>query len=103
MNLIDTNNESIVKGLSGNSIDLGKTVGATIYVNGGPIQFNGGIAFNGMAPTAQQTNAGLTTASAAGTGVTMLGDTTFTGGLGGKAYTLDDLVAALKKLGLIGL
>lgn len=114
MNLIDTNNESVLQGLSGSKIDLGKTQGQTITFAGAPAQFissvaiggklqvSGGIGFyGGSVVTAQYTTVGLTTMTT-GTGASVRVDSQFTGGVGSKAYTLDDLVAALKTVGLIG-
>ncbi len=112
MNLIDQNNESLLRGLSGNSIDLGKSSGATIAFNGpvqisntvaiaAPLLVSGGLGLYGSSALAQFTTVGLTSMTT-GTGASVRVDSQFTGGIGSVAYTLDDLVAALKKVGIIG-
>lgn len=56
--------------------------------------------FYGATPVTQQTNPGNVATSAAA-GATVLAGTSFTGGVGSRGYTVGDLVAALKNLGLI--
>jgi hypothetical protein len=58
-------------------------------------------AFWNATPAAQQTYSGDVTVSAAGATNTVFRNTTFTGGLGGSAYTIGDLVKALIKLGVL--
>jgi hypothetical protein len=50
---------------------------------------------------AQQTTTGTTTGFTAGAGTAVLDDSTFTGGSGTKAYTIGDIVLALKTHGLM--
>ena len=57
--------------------------------------------FFGLVPVAQQTNPANVSTGAAGATSTVFLNTTFTGGVTGKAYTIGDVVAALKAYGLI--
>ncbi len=60
------------------------------------------IGFFGAAPVAQPASpAGNTHTPAAGSTTAIYVNTTFDGGVGSTAYTLGDVVAALKSLGLI--
>lgn len=76
-------------------IDGDSTDGTAISPNGGPVSFYG------VTPVTQPTAAGNTTTSAAGSTTAVYVNTTFTGGSGSTAYTVGDVVAALKALGLI--
>ena len=76
-------------------IDGDSTDGTAIAPNGGKVSFFG------VTPVAQQVGTGSTTTSAAGSTTAVYVNTTFTGGVGTTAYTVGDLVAALKNLGLI--
>ncbi|MEE4302462.1 MAG: hypothetical protein V2J24_23685 [Pseudomonadales bacterium] len=64
------------------------------------IDGNGLLAFFGASPVAQQTASGAT-GHVAGSASGVTEDSTFTGGVGTTAYTIGDVVAALKQLGLI--
>ncbi len=59
------------------------------------------VGFYGVTPVLQQTNPGNVSTGAAGSTSTVFLNTTFTGGITGKAYTVGDVVAALKKIGII--
>jgi hypothetical protein len=59
------------------------------------------LGFYNATPVAQQATTGTTTGFTAGSGTTVRDDSTFTGGTGTKAYTIGDLVKALKNLGLL--
>lgn len=59
------------------------------------------IAFYGATPVVQPTSAGNTHTVAAGSVTNVFVNTTFDGSIGATAYTVGDLVAALKTLGLI--
>jgi len=76
-------------------IDGDSTDGTAIAPNGGPLSFFG------VTAVGQQTAAGNTTTSAAGSTTAVYTNTTFTGGSGSTAYTVGDVVKALKALGLI--
>lgn len=58
-------------------------------------------AFFGADPVAQPSGTGFTTTAAAGATTSVFTNTTFSGGIGSTAYTVGDLVVALKKLGLL--
>lgn len=61
----------------------------------------GGLGFFAATPVGQQTHSGVTTGFSAATGTAVLSGSTFTGNVGSGAYTLGDVVAALKKYGLL--
>ncbi len=52
-------------------------------------------------PLAQHSATGQTAGFTAGAGTAVLDDSTFTGGTGSTAYTIGDVVKALKNFGLI--
>ncbi len=71
-------------------------------VGSGKLQANAtGVGFNGKTPIAQPSTTGTATGFVAGSGTAVLDDSTFTGGVGTKAYNLSDVVKALKDLGLL--
>jgi|OM-RGC.v1.030901894 hypothetical protein len=57
--------------------------------------------FFGATPVAQPDTTGTTTGFTAGSGTAVLDDSTFTGDTGTAAYTIGDIVKALKDLGLL--
>lgn len=59
------------------------------------------LAFFNSTPIVQPSSTGVTAGFTAGAGAAVLDDSTFTGNVGSKAYTLGDIVAHLKNLGLI--
>lgn len=59
------------------------------------------IGFYGAAPIAQSTPAASTTTVTAGSTTAVYVNTSFSGGTGSTAYTVGDIVAALKGLGLL--
>jgi hypothetical protein len=59
------------------------------------------IGFWNAAPVVQYAAAGTTAGFTAATGTTVLSGSTFTGNIGSGAYTIGDVVAALKKCGII--
>lgn len=61
------------------------------------------IGFFGATPVAQPSGTGETTGFTAGTGTAVNDDSTFTGNLGTTAYRINDVVKALKQLGLLAL
>ena len=58
-------------------------------------------AFFGQTPAAQPTSSGNVHTVAAGATTTVFTNTTFDGSIGSTAYTVGDIVKALKTLGLI--
>lgn len=67
-----------------------------------PVRVDGtSIAFFGAAPVAQPSTTGTTTGFTAGAGTAAKSDSTFTGNTGSTAYTVGDIVKALKDLGLL--
>lgn len=59
------------------------------------------LGFWGATPTAQYATTGTTTGFTASTGTTVVSGSTFTGNTGTSAYTIGDVVAALKKSGIM--
>lgn len=59
------------------------------------------VAFYGSTPLVQPSSVGQTAGFSAGAGAAVNDDSTFTGGVGTKAYTIGDIVKHLKQLGLI--
>jgi hypothetical protein len=57
--------------------------------------------FFGATPVVQPDTTGTTTGFTAGSGTAVLDDSTFTGNTGTAAYTIGDIVKALKDLGLL--
>lgn len=58
------------------------------------------VGFFGAAPVAPQTPAANAHTTAAGATTTVFTNTTFDGGISGTSYTVGDIVAVLKTLGL---
>jgi hypothetical protein len=75
----------------------------------GPVVSNNGFSspaastngFFGATPVVQPATTGTTTGFTAGSGTAVLDDSTFTGDTGTAAYTIGDIVKALKDLGLL--
>jgi len=61
----------------------------------------GDLAFFGATPVGQQSTTGTTTGFVAGSGTAANDDSTYTGGNGTAAYTVGDIVLALKNLGIL--
>jgi len=59
------------------------------------------VGFYGESPVAQPSSTGTTAGFTAGSGTGANDDSTFTGDVGTTAYTIGDIVAHLKTLGLI--
>ena len=59
------------------------------------------LGFYNATPVVQQATTGTTIGFTAGSGTTARDDSTFTGNSGTKAYTIGDIVRALKNLGLL--
>ncbi len=76
-------------------IDGDSTDGTAIAPNGGLVSFFGATG------STQPTAAGNTTTVTAGSTTAVYTNTTFSGGTGSTAYTVGDIVKALKSLGLI--
>ncbi len=76
-------------------VNADSTDGTVIAPNGGPVSFFG------ATPAAQPTALGNTHTVAAGSTTAAYTNTTFDGSIGTTAYTIGDIVAALKTLGLI--
>lgn len=59
------------------------------------------LGFFAATPVTQRSATGTATGFVAGAGTAVLEDSTFTGGVGSKAYRISDVVKALKELGLL--
>jgi hypothetical protein len=59
------------------------------------------LGFHGTTPVVQRSTTGTTTGFTAATGTAVVSGSTFTGGSGTKAYTIGDVVLALKQLGIL--
>jgi len=59
------------------------------------------LGFWNATPVVQQATTGTTTGFTAGAGTAVLSDSTFTGNSGTKAYTIGDIVLALKNTGIL--
>lgn len=62
---------------------------------------DGKVAFYGSTPVVQYSTTGTTTGFTAGSGTASKDDSTYTGDTGTTAYTVGDIVKALKTCGLI--
>jgi len=82
----------------------GNSQGTVLGQGPGNLQWDGipdKISFFGANPVLQQTALGTTTGFTAASGTAVLSGSTFTGGTGTSAYTIGDLVLAMKNYGLI--
>ena len=59
------------------------------------------LGFFGTTPAIQQAGTGESTGFDAGSGSAVNDDSTFTGNVGSKAYRINDIVKALKNLGIL--
>ena len=82
--------------VDGAVVALGGTTGAQIGTSAGQK-----LGLWGATPVAQQGTTGTTAGFTAGSGTTANSASTFTGGTGSAAYTVGDVVLALKKFGLL--
>ena len=59
------------------------------------------VSLYGVTPVVQPSTTGTTTGFTAGSGTAAKDDSTFTGNSGSSAYTVGDIVLALKQLGVL--
>jgi len=88
--------------MQGNPLNMGTGTGSgggTLHMDSGTI--NGPLSFFGASAVGQQTQHGTTIGFTAATGTPVLSGSTFTGNSGSTAYTLGDIVLALKNYGLL--
>lgn len=99
-NAIDTTNATLsgaaIKLGEGHNVQTGTVTGTKIGTATGQK-----IGFWNVAPVAQYATTGTTTGFAAGTGTAVLSASTFTGNTGATAYTIGDVVRALKLCGIM--
>lgn len=74
------------------------TVSSSASIIGSP---SGTLGFFGSAGAIRQSTTGTTAGFSAGSGTGVLSGSTFTGGTGSSAYTISDIVLALKNYGLL--
>ena len=84
------------------------TIGTGVSSSGGIAAFSaagfqvkGNVGFYGTTPVAQPATTGTTAGFTAGSGTNVLSGSSFTGNTGTTAYTISDIVRALKILGLL--
>jgi hypothetical protein len=65
------------------------------------LELAGPLGLFGATPVAQPNTGGTVSGFTAGAGTAVLDDSTFTGDLGDAAYTVGDIVLALKQLGAL--
>ena len=80
----------------GTNIQAGTSTGSQVGTAS-----NQKLGFYGATPAVQQNTTGTTTGFTAGSGTTVVSGSTFTGNTGSTAYTVGDIVHALKVLGLL--
>jgi hypothetical protein len=77
-------------------------LGGTEFMRGGMVSHTAvGISFFGGPEVVQQTPNAVTSGFVNGSGTNVTDDATFTGNIGTSAYTIGDIVAALKNYGLL--
>ena len=94
------NELTIQSGAAASTVDGTETL-ANPFLRVGTGNANCSGAFFNAAPITQPNTTGTTTGFTAGTGTTVVSGSTFTGNTGATAYTIGDVVNALKRLGLI--
>lgn len=92
-NAANTDDLNLVQADGSNVIQVGDS-GATL-------KLVGNLGLYSTTPVAQHSTTGQTAGFTAGVGTAVNDDSTFTGGSGTKAYTIGDVVRALKNIGLM--
>ena len=90
-------------GFEGDMTSTAASVG-TLTVTGSAVIGNAAadtVGFFGATPVVQPSSTGEVDGFTVGTGTAVTDDSTFTGDVGSKAYTIDDIVKHLKNLGLL--
>lgn len=98
-----SNNEFMKIGWNANVLELGPVANGTGTLRGMKVGVTSSalLGFFGATPVARQNTTGTTTGFSAGFGTSANSDSTFTGNTGSAAYTVGDIVRALKNLGLL--
>jgi hypothetical protein len=102
--IIDQFGQGIVLTITSQSLDLADGTNISPGTAQGSMvasQANQKLGFWGVTPVVQPATAGTTTGFTAGAGSTVVSGSTFTGNTGISAYTIGDVVRALKTAGLM--
>lgn len=91
----------VVNGANRMTFEPGATAAAALATFNTAVEFFSNVGFYDTSPIAQPTAGDITAGYTPGSSTAVTIDGTFTGNTGSTAYTLADLVHALKKLGLI--
>jgi hypothetical protein len=83
------------------NLDCGKLTCAEAEIDGNLNHDGSNVGFYGTTPAAQHSTTGETTGFTGGAGTAARVDSTFTGNVGSTAYTISDVVKALKNIGLM--
>lgn len=85
-----------------NVLEIGSVANGTGTLRGIMLGLSGNsVGLFGATPVGQQSTTGTTTGFTAGTGTAANDDSTFTGNTGSTAYTVGDIVLALKNIGIL--
>jgi len=88
----------------GGNVGIGTTTPAALFQVGDgtlAVTTGGAIGMYGATPVGQHTSSGSVAGFTQGSGSAVNDTSTFTGGVGDRTYTIDDIVKALKNMGIL--